>query len=66
MNLSLLPPGYFFMLFCRLLIFFKINFFEIFFQEYHQYVSLDPGQARRSVGPDLGPNCLCRLSDDTS
>ena len=28
--------------------------------------SLDPGQARRSVGPDLGPNCLQRLSaDDT-
>ena len=29
--------------------------------------SLDPGQARRSVGPDLGPSCLQRLSaDDTS
>ena len=28
--------------------------------------SLDPDQARRSVGPDLGPNCLLRLSaDDT-
>ena len=25
---------------------------------------LDPDQARRSVGPDLGPNCLQRLSAD--
>ena len=25
---------------------------------------LDPGQARRYVGPDLGPNCLQRLSTD--
>ena len=29
--------------------------------------SLDPDQARRFVGPDLGPKCLQRLSaDDTS
>ena len=29
--------------------------------------SLDPDQAQRFVGPDLGPNCLQRLStDDTS
>ena len=29
--------------------------------------SLDPDQDRRSVGPDLGPNCLQKLSaDDTS
>ena len=28
--------------------------------------SLDPNQTRRLVGPDLGPNCLPRLSaDDT-
>ena len=28
--------------------------------------SLDPDQARRFVGPDLGPNCLPRLSaEDT-
>ena len=28
--------------------------------------SLDPDQARRFVGPDLGPNCLPRISaDDT-
>ena len=30
------------------------------------YNSLDSDQARRSVGPDLGPNCLQkRSSDDT-
>ena len=29
--------------------------------------SLDPDYARHFVGPDLGPNCLQRLSaDDTS
>ena len=26
--------------------------------------SLDPDQDRHSVGPDLGPNCLQRLSAD--
>ena len=26
--------------------------------------SLDPGQARLFVGPDLGPSCLQRLSAD--
>ena len=51
------------MLFCRLLIF-KINIFEKLFQESN---NLDPDQARRFVGFDLGPNCLQRLSaDDTS
>ena len=29
--------------------------------------NLDPDQAQRFVGPDLGPNCLQRLlADDTS
>ena len=28
--------------------------------------SLDPDQARRIVGPDLGPNCLQRLSADVT
>ena len=31
-----LHAGLYFMIFCRLLIFFKTNFFEKFFQEYHQ------------------------------
>ena len=52
---------------CRLLIFSKSFVFEKFFQEYHLSVKqIDPDQARRFVGPDLGPNCLPRLSaDDT-
>ena len=60
------------MLFCRLLILFKINFFEKFFQVYHQSVKqfesrsgltkMDPDLARHFVGPDLDPNCLQRLS----
>ena len=56
------------MFFCHLLIVLK-SFFETYFQEYHQNVknSLDPDQARRFVGPDLGRNCLQKLSaDDTS
>ena len=57
-----------FAFFCRLLIFFfKIIFFEKYFRNTIRVSnSLDPDQARRSVGPDLGPNCLKRLSaDDT-
>ena len=42
-----------------------IFFFKNIFQEYHQSVKqLDPYQARRFLGPDLGPNCLQRLSAD--
>ena len=54
--------------FCRLLIFFKINFFEKKFQECHPIENrLDPDQTRHFVRPDLGPICLQRLSaDDTS
>ena len=38
--------------------FFKSNFFEKFFQEYHYSGnSLDPDLAQHFVGPDLGPNC---------
>ena len=41
------------------------HFSKIFFQEYHQSInSSDPDQARRFVVPDLGPNCLLRLSAD--
>ena len=48
--------------------FFKVNFFEKFFQEHYQSVKqfLDPDQARHFVGPDLGPNCLQRLSADNT
>ena len=52
--------------FCRLLIFFKATFSKKIFQECHEDVknSLDPGQARRFIGRDLGPNCLQMLSPD--
>ena len=56
------------MLFCRLLIFFKIDIFEkkYFKNTIRVSNSLDPDQARQNVGPDLGPNCLQILSaDDT-
>ena len=52
------------MLFCPPLIFFKINFFEkkSFTNTIRVSNSLDPDQVRHFVGPDLGPNCLQRLS----
>ena len=48
--------------------FFKINFFEKFSEDTIRVSnSLDPDQAQHFVGPDLGPNCLQKLSaDDTS
>ena len=57
------------MLFCRLLIFFKINFFRKILSGIPSECQtvFDPDQARHFVGSDLGPNCLQRLSaDDTS
>ena len=66
--LRALHSGKFFMLFCRLQIFFKIIFFEKFFQEYHLSVKQIGSRSGPTffVGPDLGPNCLQRLSaDDT-
>ena len=48
-----LHPGKFHTLFCRLLIFFKINFSEKFFQEYHQSV-IGP---RSPVGNVSGNRC---------
>ena len=39
------------------------TFSKKIFQEHHQRVKqLDPVQSRPNVGPDLGPNCLQRLS----
>ena len=65
---------YFFHSFCcRLLTFFKINFFKkkksgtlSECQEHYIRVSKgeDPELDRHSVGPDVGPICLQRLSDD--
>ena len=53
---------------CRLLTFFKIIFFKKFFQEHNQSIKrFGSRSGTHSVGPDLGPNCLQRLSaDDTS
>ena len=66
---------YFFMLFCRLLIFFKINFSKKFFQEYQglpwEYYMISERQTawtliRPDDSSDLGLNCLPWLSaDDT-
>ena len=49
---------------CYLLTFFKIYFFEKLFDRntIRGSKDLDPDQDRHSVGPDLGPNCLQRLS----
>ena len=51
------------MLFCRLLIFFKLTFLKISFRNTVKVSNgLDPDQDQHFVGPDLGPNCLQRLS----
>ena len=62
-----LPHGKFFMLFCRLLIFFKINFFEQIFREYHLTVKQFGSRSGPTFCcPDQDPICLQRLSaDDT-
>ena len=53
---------------CHLLTFFEYNFFKKFFQEHYQPIrasnGLDSDQDRCSVGPDLDPNHLKRLSAD--
>ena len=49
-----------------LLIFFKINFFNKFFKKYHDSVKqLGSRSGLFFVEPDLGPNCLQRLSVDS-
>ena len=48
---------------CPLLTFFKINFFKIKFRNTIRVSNaLDSDQDRHSVGPDLSPNCLQRLT----
>ena len=48
-------------------ILFKSTFSLIFFQKYTTIsVSLDPVQARKNVQPDLGQNCLLKLTGNTS
>ena len=44
---------------------FNINFFIKFFQEHNQSINgLYPDENQHSFSPDLGPNCLQRLSAD--
>ena len=47
-----------------LLTFNKINFFPKFFQEHYQCVIRLGSRSGQSIGPDLGPYCLQRLSED--
>ena len=65
-DITLCLLGKFFMLFCCLLIFFKINFFEEFFQKYHQSVKQFGSRSGPTfVSPDLGSNCLQRHEQTT-
>ena len=51
--------------FCHLPIFFKISTFKKSFRNIIKVSNgLDSDQDRHSVGPDLRPNCLQRLSAD--
>ena len=53
------------MVFCRLTIFSKSNFTKNSCKNTTRVSKgLDQDQARRFVGPDLGPNCLQKLSTD--
>ena len=68
MQVISLPTGQFCMLFLLSADFFKINFFEKVFQEYHQSVKQFGCRSGLTfVGPDPIRNCLQKLSaDDTS
>ena len=59
-QLNSLPTGNFFMLFCRLLFFFKIK------SNIRVSNSMDTDQARHFVGPDLGHKCLQKLKTDNT
>ena len=58
LSFNSLPPEKFCSFFVICSFFFKTNFFENFFQEYHQ--SVKQFESR----PELGPYCLQRLSAD--
>ena len=67
-ELNSLHAGKFYMIFVVCRLYSKSKFSKISFRNaIRMSNSLDPDQARHFVGPDLGPNCLQRLSaDDTS
>ena len=55
------------MTFCHRLKFSKSNFSKNYIRNINRVSSsLDPDQARHTVGPDLGPNCLPMLSADNT
>ena len=66
LSLNSLHAGYFFIFFLSSADNFNISFLKIYSFENNIRVSnsFDPDQARHSVGPDLGPNCLQRSSTD--
>ena len=58
-----LHAGQFFMLLLSSAdFFFKINFSKDLFQERYMYQSVKLSEYKNSVCPDLGPNCLQKLS----
>ena len=62
-NITLCMLGNFFMLFCCLLTFIKINFLKNSLRNTVKVSNgLNPDQDQHFVGPDLGPICLQRLS----
>ena len=68
-DLTLCLLGIFSCFFCRLLIFSKSNFSKNSFRNTISVSDrMDPDQSQRFVyvGPDLGPNCLQRLSADNT
>ena len=65
LTINSLHVGYFFMIFLSSADIFKINFLiKLFWNIIRVSNSLDLDQDQHSVGPDLGPNCLQRLSVD--
>ena len=55
------------MLFCRLLIFFRISFFEKLVQDYPSVSnSLDQDQAQHFVGPDTRVQTVCKNYQQTT
>ena len=64
-NLTVCMPANFSCFYCHLQTFFIIHFFKQSFQNTIRVSSsLDPDHDQHSVCPDLGPNCLHRLSAD--
>ena len=57
--------GNFLCSFCHMLIFSKLTFSKNYFRNTIRVSNnMDPDQDRQNVNPDLGRNCLQRLSTD--